>query len=81
MHTVESLGMDREDEFPNWAKTIHRGGLLCASGGVIEAAQDRVAMRRYIRRHFPSLGVSLRDMKGAELSQMVDEIRDIRGKS
>lgn len=76
-HTVETLGLDRETLFPRWAKAVMRGEPLCCHAGAIEAAQDRVAMRRYIRRRVPALSRALRDMGESELSELVDNLKEM----
>lgn len=70
---------DPETEFPRFFKDLEQGRQLICSHHLIEAAQERVAMRRYIRKHYPSLGVTARDMGTDELRQLVDDIAAIHG--
>ena len=76
-HTVESIGYDRESLFPKWYSDVTAGRALCCHGARIEAAQDRVAMRRYIRSRVPSLARILRDLDSDELAEMVDQLKEV----
>ena len=72
-HTVETLGLDREAMFPRYHADVIAGRPLVASGG--EYAQDRVAMRRLLRRHLPD--TDLRGMGTEELSCMIDQMQEV----
>lgn len=74
-HTVETLGLDREAMFPNYHADVMAGRALIMPGSVIEAAQDRVAMRRLLRPVLPS--VDLRRMGNEELSFLIDQLRGV----
>lgn len=75
-HSVESLGYDREKEFPNWAKTVNEGRPLITSGAIIEATQDKVMMRRHLmRKHSDVLTPeSVKKLETQELSRLIDAL-------
>ena len=84
MHTVESLGYDREKMFPLFHAAIESGKPLLTSAGAHEAAQDRVAMRRFIRANAPcyihgALKRELREMGAHELNKLCESIISERG--
>ena len=76
-HTVETLGIDREAMFPRYHDDIENGRRLIMPAGCIEAAQDRVAMRRLLRPHLP--GVDLQGLDEVELSQIIDQMKEVFG--
>lgn len=73
MHTVETLGYDREKMFPFYHQAIERGEPLLVSAGQHEAAQDRVCMRRHIRRKHGDVAghLDLASMDGEALSALI----------
>ena len=76
-YTVETLGMDRESLFPKYHDDIENGRALVMPSACIEAAQDRVTMRRLLKRHMP--GVDLRGLDEVRLSQMIDQMKEVFG--
>lgn len=78
-YTVESLGFNRFKMFPKFTDDCAKGRMLVCKVCQIKAAQDRVAMRRYIRKNYPLLSSAIRGMDERNLSNLIDEIRLIRG--
>ena len=78
-HTVESLGYDRESMFPQWYSDVMTGRALCCDGARIEEAQDRVAMRRRIRRAFPQLARMVNKLTTDELGELIDQLQEVYG--
>lgn len=78
---MRGFSYDAEALFPGCHADIEAGRALCAPYHMIEAAQDRVALKRFIRKHYPSLGASIRDLPTPELLDMVNEIKELKGVS
>lgn len=78
-HTVETLGYDREALFPKYHADIATGRALLIPADDIEAAQDRVVMRRHLRKkHSDVLGeATLSLMGGRDLSALITAIEGV----
>ena len=79
IHTVETLGYDREEMFPRYHKAVQDGRALLMPAGEHEAAQDRVAMRRFIRSRFPDLAeaLPLNSMDDEALSKIINSLNEV----
>ena len=65
---------DLERLFPNFCREVEIGRPLCAARVCIEAAQERVAMRRYLREHAKLTNETLRGMDTVGLRAAIREI-------
>ena len=79
IHTVETLGLDRVALFPKYHDDVENGRSLLVSACQHELAQDRVAMRRTIRKRYPELAraLNLRRMDSRELSAVINELDEV----
>ena len=75
---AEILNYDPETAFPKFYADVMAGRALITRASVIEAAQRRVVLRRYIRKNYPAMRLAARNMGQADLAALVRELHNVK---